>query len=442
MAHPLPQPPPPTALDTPLQGAPEPGGARPSFDPFTRLSGAPGLGWADRGGGGSGIARSGSASLHHHTSATAASGGPSTAAAAHSAAAALGLGGGGGGRELPPLVHPLAHHPGGASSPSSLSPSAAGAAGAVGLPSPSAAPAPPPSPPPPAHLVLPAPASLGSYDQLSLALALECGGGGGGGSRGGAGGEGGVGGGGAGGGYEPGVISRLLGSVLSTLAAMDSGLFTVRMVLRVAAEQHGVFALPAMRAALRVANPSPALMAALCQTNTYFAVEPHRNAIMVRKPPGDIVKLLLALHATLPVRDRGGNGLSGGLSSVSAGGGDMGVAVLARGRNGAPGSHAAHPGAVGGLRSGRASADFGSRPGSTTPGPHPRHRGSLELIRPGTSGGAGATAHAPLAPPPPLTPGGVSYSHGTPYSQLERLFPGWHMHVVELSPPGVMVEEF
>lgn len=32
-------------------------------------------------------------------------------------------------------------------------------------------------------------------------------------------------------------------------------------------------------------------------------------------------------------------------------------------------------------------------------------------------------------------------AYGTPVAQLERLFPGWHMHIVELRP-DVALEEF
>jgi hypothetical protein len=109
---------------------------------------------------------------------------------------------------------------------------------------------------------------------------------------------------------------------------------------------------------------------------------------------------------------------------------------------------------------------------------------SMEGARTSTSSGFGAigtaAAAAPPAlppPPPPLTAslsfsrraselnirasGGSSiasggcgaagggggggsqcYSHGVPYSELDRLFPGWHLHVVELSPPAVLVDEF
>lgn len=39
-------------------------------------------------------------------------------------------------------------------------------------------------------------------------------------------------------------------------------------VLRVAGEQHGVFAVPSLRACLRVTNPSAALLAVLSQVGT------------------------------------------------------------------------------------------------------------------------------------------------------------------------------
>ncbi|KAG2492577.1 hypothetical protein HYH03_009238 [Edaphochlamys debaryana] len=251
----------------------------------------------------------------------------------------------------------------------------------------------------------------------------------------------------------------------SALSQLISAVAMINQVLRVAGEQHGVFSSPPLRASLRIANPSQAMLAALAATNCYYAVEPRRQAVYVRKPAGDVVRLLQALQATLPVKSRGSNG-SMAPSEFSFGGAggagghghsagpDMGISVVARGRHGAPDSYHSLGGPGGGAAGAHAKARSSMDAG---------RRGSMD-VRPGTplggpaggGGGAGALragmarasfdlprgGGGPLGGAPGSVIGGLSYSHGVPYSQLERLFPGWHMHVVELSPPGVMVDEF
>ncbi|KAG2446358.1 hypothetical protein HXX76_000945 [Chlamydomonas incerta] len=312
-------------------------------------------------------------------------------------------------------------------------------------------------------------------DKMSDVGSMYGGGGGGAGSVHGGSVYGGGGGGGPGGGTSSARVAALMPHLLGSAAALSqllSAVALVTQVLRVAGEQHGVFASPPMRASLRIANPSAAMLSVLCQTNTYFALEPHHNTLYIRKPPADILRLLQALHSTLPMKSRGSN-TSMAPSSVFTGGGgggapgtphlgvDMGVSVVAtRGGGAAPGhghglSSSYSPSSMrarssidhgpGGMRPGTPSGNplpltafmnaSGSSPGAAVAGSGAR-RGSLDLGRHSTGG--------PFGGGPGAGGGGGSYSYtsGTPYGQLERLFPGWHMHIVELAPPGVMVEEF
>lgn len=68
-----------------------------------------------------------------------------------------------------------------------------------------------------------------------------------------------------------------------------------------------------------------------------------------------------------------------------------------------------------------------------------RGRSSLDLSRGsplgvvGSGGGSAWLAASSIS---------ALYSSGVPYKQLERLFAGKHLHIVELTPPGVPVEEF
>ncbi|GLC45436.1 hypothetical protein PLESTB_000619100 [Pleodorina starrii] len=260
-------------------------------------------------------------------------------------------------------------------------------------------------------------------------------------------------------------VAALMPHLAASTAALTQVISAVGMVsqvLRVAGEQHGLFSVPALRASLRITNPSTAMLNVLSQTNTYFAVGRQQqvdSTIYIRKPPADLVRLLQALHSTLPVKSRGSNEGRGHL-----GGGDGFCSPLSRARlsgNEQSSSFAGGPGPALALQR------QGSRQRSV--------RASLEVTRTSTSTGYGSSM---TSAPPPLTlqrsmsrrstfselrdlraasmsinSGGsgsgavagssyMPYSHGVPYSQLERLFPGWHLHVVELSPPGVMVDEF
>ncbi|KAG2429146.1 hypothetical protein HYH02_014182 [Chlamydomonas schloesseri] len=320
-------------------------------------------------------------------------------------------------------------------------------------------------------------------DKASEGGSVHGGGGGGGSVHGGS--VCGAGGPGGGGGTSSARVAALMPHLLGSAAALSqliSAVALVTQVLRVAGEQHGVFVTPPMRASLRVSNPSASLLSVLCQTNTYFAVEPHRNTLYVRKPPADILRLLQALHSTLPMKSRGSNSSMAPSTTFTGSGGapgtphlglglDMGVSVVAASR-GPPGHHGHGPSSsyspssmrarssidhgapgAGGLRPGTPSnplplAAFmnasGSNPGGAGVGAGAPRRGSLDLSRHSAGspfgGGGGGPGHSGLGPG--AGGGGYSYTSGTPYGQLERLFPGWHMHIVELAPPGVMVEEF
>eukprot|EP00198_Chlamydomonas_reinhardtii_P013448 XP_001702785.1 predicted protein [Chlamydomonas reinhardtii] len=422
------------------------------FNPFSRLTGVPGHGWGRDGSGGAGSPVSGggggggmnvalSSSLFVPTSSTA-----------------------------PPSPNPgMLHRAGsgsthlhGSSSASTLASAAAATASShyAGLPTSLHAQLQQPLLQQPALHQLPPASSLGQQDQLSLALALDMGdattvsqavaferrrasvdisanqlnglaGIGGGGGHGA--------GGGSGAGGSKGVMGPAspreyfiplpehpCGAITITLplglVLLISAVSLVTQVLRVAGEQHGVFATPPMRASLRISNPSASMLSVLCQTNTYFAVEPHHNTLYVRKPPADIMRLLQALHSTLPMKSRGSNtSMAPSTTSIDHGPGGM--------RPGTP----SNP-----LPLAAAMNASGSSPGGAWVAGAPR-RGSVDLGRHSTGGpfvvgpGGGNVGGGG---------GGSSYTSGTPYGQLERLFPGWHMHIVELAPPGVMVDEF
>lgn len=76
------------------------------------------------------------------------------------------------------------------------------------------------------------------------------------------------GGGGPGGGTSSARVAALMPHLLGSAAALSqliSAVSLVTQVLRVAGEQHGVFATPPMRASLRISNPSASMLSVLCQ---------------------------------------------------------------------------------------------------------------------------------------------------------------------------------
>ncbi|GIM06071.1 hypothetical protein Vretimale_10492, partial [Volvox reticuliferus] len=264
----------------------------------------------------------------------------------------------------------------------------------------------------------------------------------------------GIGGGGGGGLCTSARVAALMPHLLASAAALShviSAVGLISQILRVAGEQHGLFSVPVLRACLRVFNPSTAFLTMLIQTNTSFAVSPLDNTIYIRKSPSDILRLLQTIVSTLPVKsygNHGGNGSSNGVPS-SAGSMSGGTETISRGR----------------LTSGDSFTGSLSRQGS-------RQRSNRSLdARASTASGFGAFVTAPTPPPPvaissssgpifsfppsrrvttsdlnlrPVSSfGGTQYSYGVPYNQLEKLFQGWYLHVMELSPPGtLLLEEF
>ncbi|PNH02088.1 hypothetical protein TSOC_011989 [Tetrabaena socialis] len=178
------------------------------------------------------------------------------------------------------------------------------------------------------------------------------------------------------------------------------------------------------------------------KTNTNFALEPHHSTIYIRKSPPDILRLLQALHTTLPVKSRGSSGSTAPSTSEYAAwagpaqhhaGPDMGVSVVARSRH-APGmsaSGSSRNSADGPHRPGSSAATGGLSSGGGAGGSSRPVRGSVDMGRVGgwSTGAVAALPHH-----------GPSYSMGLPHSQLERLFPGWHLHVVELSSQAMLDE--
>ncbi|GLI64341.1 hypothetical protein VaNZ11_007579 [Volvox africanus] len=249
------------------------------------------------------------------------------------------------------------------------------------------------------------------------------------------------------------LMPHLLASA-SALSHIISAVGLISQILRVAGEQHGLYSVPALRACLRVFNPSTALLATLIQTNTSFAVSTLENTIYIRKSLSDILRLLQAILSTLPFKSYGnhGNGGSNGGPSCtgSVSGGSSGCSeTISRAR----------------LTSGDSFTGSLSRQGS-------RQRSNRSLdARASTASGCSVSGMAPASAPPIIMPssssfilsfppsrrvttsdlnlrpvsslGGTPYAYGVPYNQLERLFPGWSLHVMELSSPGtLLLDEF
>ncbi|GIL52079.1 hypothetical protein Vafri_8068 [Volvox africanus] len=248
-------------------------------------------------------------------------------------------------------------------------------------------------------------------------------------------------------------MPHLLASA-SALSHIISAVSLISQILRVAGEQHGLYSVPVLRACLRVFNPSTALLSTLIQTNTSFAVSPLDNTIYIRKSPSDILKLLQAIMSTLPVKSYGNHGNGGS--------------------NGGPSCTGSMSGSIGGgsetisrarLTSGDSFMGSLSRQVS-------RQRSNRNMdARASTASGCSVSGTASAAAPPnamPSTPsaifsfppsrrvttsdlnlrpvssfGGTPYAYGVPYNQLERLFNGWYLHVMELSAPGtLLLDEF